>query len=408
MSPSRRGGRPTVDHRNGAPALRSLGLLAAALLAAVASACADDGEPGAGGGTTTSAATATTTTAPAGGLVVLNGQGNDLVAYASEPPFTRQVVVRNATDDSEHGLDMNGQICFDPQDPSRFVAGEDTGQPNPPAGWGIFELDGDRVGELSARQVGKLTPTYQPADDEPENYGCGFLDDGRIVTVDVGSQATGGGTGQLIVWFPPFESREVRYCKLDVSLPTGQGVLVDGDAVYVAAARAGVFRYDVTTFPTSDDPFGGCTGRDATGAPVAEGVERTLFIEPGDANRLATPNAIAKGPGGRLYVSSVLNGVIAELDAGGRFLRAVLEPPAGETLGAEPFSTGTPLGLAVGPDGTVYFADIGIVIGDDGVGPGRSAGAVRRIRFEGGEPLAPETIDSGLTFPDGIGLRQVG
>lgn len=397
-----------TDRRHRAPVRRAPALVAASLLVVATSGCGDEGPRSATGSTTSGPEATTTTASPAGGLVVFNGQGNDLVAYASEPPFTRQVVIRNATDDPEHGLDMNGQICFDPRDPTRFVAGEDTGQPDPPAGWGIFELDGDRVGELSARQVGKLTPTYQPADDDPENYGCGFLDDGRIVTVDVGGQATGGGSGQLTVWFPPFDAHDVRHCKLDVSLATGQGVLVDGDAVYVAAARAGVFRYDVAQFPTSGDASGGCAGRDATGAPMAEGIERTLFIEPGDGNPLATPNAIAKGPDGRLYVSSVLNGVIAEFDANGRFRRTVLEPPAGEMLGAEPFSTGTPLGLAVGPDGTIYFADIGIVIGDGGVGPGPGTGTVRRIPFENGEPLAPETIDSGLAFPDGIGLLDIG
>ena len=76
----------------------------------------------------------------------------------------------------------------------RFVAGEDTlqdttGHP----GWGILELAGTEIGELSVKEVGKLVPTYQPSNDNPENYGCGFLADGRILTTDVGNQATGTG-----------------------------------------------------------------------------------------------------------------------------------------------------------------------------------------------------------------------
>jgi len=103
-------------------------------------------------------------------------------------------------------------------------------------------------------------------------------------------------------------------------------------------------------------------------------------------------------------VSSVLNGVIAEFDARGKFVRRLMRPAPGEQL---PFpSTGTPLGLGVDASGTVYYADIGIVRGANGFGPGTNAGTVRRIRFENGQPQAPEILDSGLNFPDGIGVLQ--
>ena len=82
----------------------------------------------------------------------------------------------------------------------------------------------------------------------------------------------------------------------------------------------------------------------------------------------------------------------------------MLQPPEGETLGAEPFSTGTPLGVAVGPDGSLYYADLGLVIDERGIGPGRGTGSVRRIRFERGEPQPPETMAADLTFPDGLGV----
>jgi hypothetical protein len=353
----------------------------------------------------------TTTVKPAtpSAPLVFNGQGNDLAAYLTTPPFAKQIVVHHRDDTHPDGLDINGEICFDPEHPGRFVAGEDTlqtttGHP----GWGIFELSGTAIGKLSARQIGKLVPTYQKSGDNPENYGCGFLADGRILTTDVGNQALGNGDGQLTVWFPPFESRDVKYCKVDVHLSTGQGILVDGESVFVAQARppdAGIYRYRSGAMPTSNTPSGGCDGKDATGAPMATHVKATRFITPSASNTLVTPNAIAKGPNGKYYVSSVLNGVIAEFTGDGKFVRDVLQPPAAEKLGKKPFSTGTPLGVGVAPDGSVFFADIGIVISDGGIGPGNATGHVRRIAFDAaGNPQPPDDMDKGLAFPDGIGI----
>jgi len=377
--------------------------IAAALLAAAA--CSSSG-PG------KARADDTSTTAPANGTtLVFSSQGNDLAVYSAEPPFTKQIAIHH--NDAAHpaGLDINGQICFDPKNPNRFVAGEDTrrdttGQP----GWGILEITDPTVGQLNVKEVGKLVPTYQPSNTNPENYGCGFLDDGRIVTTDVGSQASGPGDGQFIVWFPPFESRTVKYCKVDVNLATGQGALVDGDSVYVSQGRpprAGVYRYDVKDLPTSNTPSGGCDSKDATGAPLATHVMSTLFIAPSSTNTLATPAGIAKGPDGHFYIASVYNGVIAEFEPDGTFVRDVLKPPAGEMLGERPFSTGTPSGVGVAPDGTVYYADIGIVATSDGIGPGRDTGTVRRITFDGsGNPKPPVTMDQGLASPDGIGIWE--
>jgi hypothetical protein len=348
-------------------------------------------------------------------VIVFNGEGNNLNAYEGAPPFEKQTVIRNHDDDPD-GLDINAQICFFPKGgpdgppagQAWFVAGEDTNQPDPPAGWGIFRLRGKRVGKLRATQIGKLTPTYQDASDSPENYGCGFLSDGRVVTTDIGNQAAGDPNGQLIVWFPPFDSRDVRYCKLDVAIGTpGQIYVDDEDRVYVASARgdrSGVIRY-TGPFPTSDDAEGGCGGTDATGAPLADSVSSEVFI-PGGENDLLFPNAIvAKPDGGGFYVDSVINGVINEYDEDGAFVRTVLSPPTGEVIGEQTYSTGTPLGLGVDSEGTLYYADIGITISADGIGPGPE-GSLRRIRFVDGEPQPPEVMGEGLAFPDGIGVLE--
>jgi hypothetical protein len=381
-----------------------VGAFACAAALVLAAACSSSGNRAHPGETTTPARAM-------GPALVFDGQGNDLAAYSADPPFTKQIVIHH--NDAAHpgGLDINGQICFDPKRPQRLVAGDDTHQDTTGLpGWGILELTNAKVGALRAKEVGRLVPTYQPGNDHPETYGCGFLDDGRILTTDVGSQATGPSDGQLIVWFPPFGSGPAKYCKVDVHLATAQGLLADGDAVYVSQSRpprAGVYRYEVKDIPTSNTASGGCDGKDTTGAPLATHVPSTLFIAPSPENTLATPAGIAKGPNGHLYIASTFNGVIAEFTGDGRFVRDVLEPPPGETLGARPLSTGTPSGVGVAPDGSVFYADTGIVATPTGFGPGNNAGTVRRIAFDGsGNPRPPETMDHGLTFPDGIGIWQ--
>ena len=350
-----------------------------------------------------------------GDVIVLNGQGNDLDAYEGAPPFKTQKLYTARAKDPK-GFDINAQICFFGKDGRTFIAGEDTGQPDPIQGWGIFRLKGSKVAKLKAKQIGKLQPTYQGATDNAENYGCGLLSDGRLLTTDIGNQASGESDGQLIVWFPPFTKGfrtvangtfgAVPYCKVDIAIGTSGGIAVDGDDnVYVASARgetAGVLKYSGADFPTGPTAADGCNSTDVTGAPMATGITREQFIVLGDG--LVSPNAIVPSPNGGWFVSSVFTGVINEYGVTGAYYRTILAPPEGDSLGAEPYSTGTPLGLGIAPDGTLYFADIGLVISDDGVGPGRGTGTLRRITFVDGEPQPPETMATGLAFPDGIGI----
>jgi hypothetical protein len=340
--------------------------------------------------------------------IVFSGEGNNLNAYNSTPPFKKQRVI-TAREQDPKGLDINAQICFfsgtHRGDTKWFIAGEDTGQPDPPQGWGIFSLKGKKIGKLSAKKIGKLTPTYQGSTDNAENYGCGFLRLGRVITTDIGNQASGDGDGQLIVWFPPFNRTKVRYCKIDVGIATAGSILVHDNRIYVPSARpptAGVWRY-TGPFPTSNTAAGGCGKKDSTGAPMADSTKKELFIPTGGS--LIAPNSIVRSPNG-FYVSSVINGVIAEYDEAGTFIRNVLEPAPGDTIGERPYQTGTPLGLGVDRRGDLFYADIGIVISADGVGPGDGTGTVRRIRFVDGEPQAPETMDQDLAFPDGIGVLE--
>lgn len=344
--------------------------------------------------------------------IILAPEGNRLWAYAVDEGVVRsQVVIPSAGDAPGSGRDINGQVCFEPGT-GRFVAGEDTGQPDPPPGWGVFELDGPRVGELVATQVAKLIATFQgePGEegvpDSADPFGCAFLSDGRLLTTDIGNNQSGPANGQLILWFPPLDAAEVRYCKLDVAVGTAGTVYVDAeDRIYVASARVtpGVHRY-TGPFPTSDDAAGGCGGRDATGAPLADSIDRELFV-PTDAN-VAITNGVTGTPAGTFFVSSVIGGIVAEYDADGVFVRRVLDRVPGESIGPEPLTNGSPLGVAADSDGTLYYADLGLVISPNGIGPRPGAGTVRRVRTEAGIALPPETIADGLTFPDALGVLE--
>ena len=359
--------------------------------------------------------------------IVFGGEGNRLNAY---DPATgeKQTVVHSAAD-AESGdytspsepRDLNAQICFfeGKDGKTRFIAGEDTGQgsggTDGQPGWGIFELKGKKVGNLSAVQVGKLSPTFQTSDNDderqpyesnPENYGCGLLSDGRVVTSDVGNQYPfTPSNGQLIVWFPDpevgFDSFDVEYCKIDTEIPTSGGIHVDEqDRVYVASNRpsapvpdrlGGIYRYS-GDFPTSP----------ADCEEKAAAINREAFILAKPGIELLTPSAIAASGNGTYYVSSVFDGRIAEYDADGAFIRMIMQA----SPGTPPYDTGTPYGIGVGPDGTLYYADLGVVVGPP-PGPGNQNGSVRRIRFVDGEPQAPEKLDDELAFPDGIGVFVV-
>ena len=297
------------------------------------------------------------------------------------------------------GRDVNGMRCAFPDGSGRFIMGEDSGQPHPPPGWGIFDAAGT--------QIGKLATTANVTQAEP--FGCAFLPDGRLVTTEVGSQGFGPANGQLIIWFPPFDrfpgapgaypgtdALSTNSCKLAVNIGTAGAVAVD-DAGRIYVAESSSLRVERFTgpFPTGNDAARGCGSTDATGAPLATAVTRANFIEASQG--MLTFSGLAWAPNGNLYASSVFTGRIAEYNRYGTLVRKLLEPP--ETFA--PHATGSPQGLAVTGDGTVYYADLDLVGTLPNVGPGPN-GKLRRIRFDAdGNPLQPETVLAGLAFPDG-------
>jgi len=310
------------------------------------------------------------------------------------------VLVENADGDPVRGRDVNGMICSLPD--GRFVAGEDTGQPRSPAGWGVFERDG--------RQVGKLVSTS--AAKKPDPYGCALDGEGRLFTTELGDAGFLESNGQLILWFPPYDgfpspphprpdAMSTNYCKIATDIGTAGGVAIDGQGrVYVASSSERRILRFLPPFPTGPDAAGGCGARDATGAPQADRVERETFVRAAPLQGLVTYAGLGIAPNGHLYASSVLTGRIAEFDLDGHLVRMLLK--SDDLL--PPHRTGTPYGLAVDAEGTLYYADLDLVRSGFWFDAGTN-GKVWRIRFANGEPLEPELVLDGLRFPDGLGVR---
>ncbi len=339
------------------------------------------------------------------GTLLLVAEGNRLrridIDTIGADQQVEDVLVQRAGPDPED-RDINGQICGLPGTDGAFVAGEDTGQPHPPPGWGVFDKTG--------HQIGKLTASYFVAGAEP--HGCAVAPDGSLFTAEVGFQGFGTSNGQLIQWFGPFDTfpgpqgaypatdeRSTNFCKLATDLGTAGGVAVDAEGrVYVAESSG--FRIDRFSppFPTGPDAAGGCGGVDSTGAPVATTVARETFAVASDG--LFTFSGVAVAPNGNIYGSSVLTGRIAEYDLDGNVVRLILAPDAP----VPPIPTGNPQDITVGPDGTIYYADLDLVGTLPDVSPGPN-GKVWRIRFGAdGTPRPPEIVRQGLAFPDGVAV----
>ncbi len=307
-------------------------------------------------------------------------------------PVAAPILIERAALDPESGRDINGMVCALPDGSGGFVAGEDTGQPENPAGWGVFSASGEQIGKLVVRAGSRI----------PEPYGCAFDTEGRLFTSEVGDPGFTASNGQLILFFPPYAGfAPARYCKLADDLGTAGGIAIDGRGrVYVASSSGREILRFSPPFPTGPDVAGGCGRRDSHGDPMADRVQRERFVGAEWGRGLITYSGLAFAPNGNLYAASVLTGRIGEFSPDGEWVRMLLE--SDDWL--PPHAMGTPQGLAVDGRGDLYYADLDIVWQDWMPGPG-SNGRLWRIRFDAdGQPLPPEVLLEGLAFPDGLGV----
>ena len=361
-------------HRKAVSLIRSFWCVPVLLVLFAAVACSDDGAAPAAETPTAESPAAETPTAepPAATEKLLAPQGNQLDVYDLA---TGEMTVLIPTE----RYNINGQACLLPDGSGNFLMGEDKGQPELRAGWGIFSPDGTMVQKIEE-------PVTPDEAEQPEPFGCGFDSEARLFVTDVGTGNFGFSDGKLIVFFPPeYET----FCLLDLTLRTaGTIAIADDGSVYIpeSVPPGEVLRFS-PPFPTGPD--------ECDTVPL----NRSTFIDGGPA--LQTPFGIVQAPNGNWYVSSVLlpEPMINEYDSDGNFVRTIVAGGTG----------GTPAGLALGSDGTLYYADLAIVERPPGsavpFGPAAGEGTVRRVTFdENGEPSLPEIIGSGLNFPDAVSV----
>jgi hypothetical protein len=348
--------------------------------------------------------------------VVLNAQGEYVDAYlidGTEPP--RRVVFNDpdpADPDSikgkppRGGRHLNGKLCFFPKGfghDGGFVMADDTyreacvDRATPQArcavknkrskwyvgkdadGWGVFRKTG--------RWTGRVIQVNAPPGGQEEHgaidpQGCAFDAHGNFWATDVGHGNPGAADGSLLVFFPGKHNRYDTYCFVDKALGApGMPAMDDAGNFYVPEpAQLKVSKFE-PPFPSSADD---CANPEHL---VTTPPTKTTF----PASGLGAPAGITRVPGtDHFYIGGViLPPIITEYDATGALVRTI----------APADSVKNPLGIDVGSDGTIYFAELNL----DPVTFDTRCGNVARIRFDGtGAPMGREQLGKDLRFPDGV------
>src|SRR5213080_3899140 len=235
------------------------------------------------------------------------------------------------------------------------------------------------------------TPQGTPPPDPPQGnrdpQGCAFDPRGNMFATDVGSgdptDPNPNHRGALLVFFPGPRHRYETFCFLDKNLAqAGMPAMDETGNLYVPeTGLARMWKYS-PPFPSS---AADCANADHL---VTTPPTKALFPTPG----AVTPSSIVRVPHtDHWYVASVIvpfpGGIINEYDANGVLVRNIV--PSNMLK--------NPLGMDVGTDGTLYYAELNLNP-DFSTGCGR----VSMVRFVGGMPQAPEVLGRNLSFPDGV------
>ena len=351
--------------------------------------------------------------------VVLNAQGEYLDAYlvngSANPP--RVVFIDPDPPQPDNpagppprvGRHVNGKLCFFPRGFGRkgqFLIADDTYREacldrNPPQarcsvtrrrsplyvgkdpdGWGVFK----RTGKWARWTIHTRWDFSSP---EPQGnidpQGCAFDAKGNFWGTDVGHGAPGSLDGSLIVFFPGKRKRYDTYCFVDKALGApGMPVMDAAGNLYIPEPAAGRVAKFSPPFPSS---AADCANPERL---VTTPPTKSSFLSAAGSG-LATPAGIARVPGSdRFYIGSVLiPKVINEYDRDGLFVRSIVASGV----------PGNPLGIDIGSDGTVYYAELNL----DPTTFRTRCGSVSMARFDADrQPQPPQQLGRRLRFPDGI------
>jgi hypothetical protein len=352
--------------------------------------------------------------------VVLSTQGEYMDAYlVNGRAFPPRVIV---DDPDPHppealtappyigGRHLNGKVCFFPPAAHRrhqYIVADDTYREScldrrtpearctiadpaspffigkDPDGWAIFDRHGTWTGEHIHTAWDFSKPEPQ-GNKDPQ--GCVFDRRGRLFATDVGSEKPGLNDGSLIVFFPGRDRRYTSYCFLDKGLADpGMPAMDRKGNIYVPEPQAGKVTKFSPPYPSSpadcDNP-----ARLVTTPPT-----KAVWLQGGPPANLTIPGSIVRVPHTRhWYVAGILfPPVINEYDENGRFVRNIVPPNVPKN----------PLGMDVGRDGTLYYAELNL----DPMTFDTRCGSVSMVRFDRkGNPEPPQTLGQHLRFPDGI------
>jgi hypothetical protein len=351
--------------------------------------------------------------------VVLNAQREFLDAYLIDGSSSPRRVVFIDPDppepDNPHGppprvgRHVNGKLCFFPPGVAhkgQFVLADDTyreacldRQPaqarcavtdrrsrlyvgKDPDGWAVFKRNGKWTGQ-------HIHTAWDFSSPEPQGnidpQGCAFDAEGNFWGTDVGHGSEETLDGSLLVFFRGKHNRYDTYCFLDKALGApGMPVMDATGSIYVPESAGFKVTKFSPPFPTS------AADCDNPEHLVTRPPTKTSFLTFAGSG-LLTPAGIAKVPGtDHFYIGSVLiPPIINEYDANGLFVRNIV--PEGVPR--------NPLGVDVGTDGTIYYAELNL----DPVTLDTRCGSVSMVRFDAmGQPQAPVQIGKDLAFPDGV------
>jgi hypothetical protein len=351
--------------------------------------------------------------------VVLSTQGEYMDGYlVNGRPFPPRVIVNDpdphppeslTTPPYIGGRHLNGQVCFFPPSvhrPQQYVVADDayrescldvhppqarcavTDPTSPfflgmdPDGWAIM----DRHGAWTQEHIHTPWDFSQPQPQgNKDPQGCVFDRFGRMFGTDVGSEQTGLNDGSLMVFFPGPDRDYKTFCFLDKGLADPGMLAMDHKGnIYVPEPQGGKITRFSPPYPTSPAD---CDNADhlVTTPPVKQ-----TWLQ-GGGNNLNIPGSLVRLPHSRhFYVAgTILPPIINEYDENAKFVRNIV--PANVPK--------NPLGMSVGRDGTLYYAELNL---DPNTFDTR-CGSVSMVRFDRkGNPQAPQTLGQNLLFPDGV------
>jgi hypothetical protein len=282
------------------------------------------------------------------------------------------------------------EACLDPHPPQARCAVTDPMSPfyvgKSLDGWAVFGPNGRWTRQHINVQGQPAVDQNNDPQGAKDPQGCAFLKDGRLIATDVGSEITGVNDGALMVFFPGGpHGGYASYCFLDKSLADpGMPVLDHAGNIYVPEPQG----LRVTKF---SPPFPSSTADCANPEQlVTTPPQKSTWLANG-VGGLSIPVSITRVRGSNhFYVAGVLGPpIINEYDANGAFVRNIVPAHVPKN----------PLGMDVGRDGTLYYAELNL----DPMTSNPRCGSVSMVQFDGaGNPKPPVTLGMHLQFPDGI------